>query len=319
VSGKYQQLPQWAKHLLSGSIACALIIVLLIKLWQHYDFLLEQKVTLSPAGLILSLLPLILSYFFIPFMWCIILKSLGVSMSYQKSFQIQYISHLGKYIPGKIWPYIAQSYLALQANIPVKTTLLSNAILMCLMSIGGLLVFVLSFLFWDMFPLATRYLSVLLSFFLVYLAFWTHILEKGINLLFTRLTGVSVMFCSGSLNYPCLFAALFLDWIIFWAGLHIMVNSFYNIELVQSIIIVGTFSISWLVGYYAFLSPGGLGVQEGVQVYLLQLFFPLPISIIIAFAARLWMTIGDLCVSLLAASLLTYENRSQKSVHGAVL
>jgi hypothetical protein len=319
VSGKYQQLLQWAKNLLSGSIACGLIIVLLIKLFQHYDVLLEQKIALSPARFILSLLPLILSYFFIPFMWCIILKSLGIFMPYQKSFQIQYISHLGKYIPGKIWPYIAQSYLALHANIPVKTTLLSNAILMYFMSIGSLLVFVFSFLFWDIFPLATRCLSVLLSFFLVYLVFWINILEKSINLLFVRLTGISIIFCSNSLNYLRLFVVLFLDWIIFWTGFHIMVNSFYNIELIQSIIIVGIFSISWLVGYYAFFSPGGLGIQEGVQVYLLQFFFPLPISIVIAFSARLWMTIGDLCVSLLAAALLIYENRSQKSVHGALL
>lgn len=98
-----------------------------------------------------------------------------------------------------------------------------------------------------------------------------------------------------------------------------MVNSFYNVEFIQSIIIVGTFSISWLVGYYALLSPGGLGIQEGVQVYLLQFFFPLPISIVIAFAARLWMTIGDLCVSLLAVILLMHENHSQGSVHGASL
>jgi hypothetical protein len=106
---------------------------------------------------------------------------------------------------------------------------------------------------------------------------------------------------------------------IFWIGLYIMVNSFYDIALDQSIIIVGTFSISWLVGYYAFLAPGGLGIQEGVQVYLLQFFFPLPISIVIAFAARLWMTIGDLCVSLLAVALLIHENHSQESVHGASL
>jgi hypothetical protein len=290
-----------------------------MKLWQHYDLLLEQKVSLSPAGLILSLPLLILSYFFIPSMWCMILESLGVSMSYRKAFQIQYLSHLGKYIPGKIWPYIAQSYLASQVNIPVKTTLLSNAILMCLMSIGSLLVFALSFLAWDIFPLSMRCLLVLSSFFLAYLAFWTNILEKGINLLLTRLTGVDPVFRSCFLSYPRLFAALSLNWMVFWMGLHIMVNSFYNIGLTHSIIVVGTFSISWLVGYYAFLSPGGLGVQESVQVCLLQFFFPLPISIVIAFAARLWMTIGDLCVSLLAVALLMHENPSRESVHGASL
>jgi len=80
---------------------------------------------------------------------------------------------------------------------------------------------------------------------------------------------------------------------------------------------VGTFSISWLVGYYAFLSPGGLGVQEGIQVYLLTFFFPSPISIVIALASRLWMTVGDLLVFLLALALTMHDNRLQRSVHGS--
>jgi hypothetical protein len=290
-----------------------------MQLWRQYDLLIEQNISLSLGGLIFSLLPLTLSYFFIPSMWRIILASLGVFMSYRKAFQIQYLSHLGKYIPGKIWPYIAQSYLAAQANIPVKTTLLSNAILMCLMSIGSLLVFALSFLAWDTFHFPTRLLIVLSSFFLTYLVFRTGILEKVINLTITRFKGVHIVFHSNSLNYTYLFLALFLNWTVFLVGFHLMVNSFYDVELIQSFVIVGTFSISWLVGYYAFLSPGGLGIQEGVQVYLLQFFFPLPISILIAFAVRLWMTIGDLFVSLLAMALLIHENRSQESAHGAPL
>ena len=309
MSEKNRKFPQLAKNLLSWSIACALVIVLLMKLWKHYDILLEQKVSLSPTALMLSLPPLILSYFFIPPMWRMILESLGVSMSYRKAFQIQYLSHLGKYLPGKIWPYIAQSYLASQANIPVKMILLSNALLMCLMSIGSLLVFAVSFLALSVFPLSTRCLLVLLGFSLVYFIFSTRILEKGINLLLIHLTGASRMFHSSSLNYPRLFTALFLNWTVFLIGFHIMVNSFYNMEFIQSIIIVGIYSISWLVGYCAFLSPGGLVIQEGVYVYLLQFFFPLPISIVIAFAVRLWMTIGDLCISLLAVALLCFEKK----------
>ena len=96
-----------------------------------------------------------------------------------------------------------------------------------------------------------------------------------------------------------------------------MIKSFYFIDIHQIIIIVGTFSISWLVGYYTFLSPGGLGVQEGVQVYLLNFFFPSPISIVIALASRLWITIGDILVFLLALALTIHDNRLHRSVHGS--
>jgi len=98
-----------------------------------------------------------------------------------------------------------------------------------------------------------------------------------------------------------------------------MITSFYTIETNKSLIIVGTFSISWLAGYYAFLVPGGLGIQEGIQVYMLAFFFPLPISIVIALASRLWMTLGDIIVFLLAAALTIQENRLQRSAHESYL
>jgi hypothetical protein len=111
--------------------------------------------------------------------------------------------------------------------------------------------------------------------------------------------------------------AISASWLVFAIGLHAMINSFYDVSINESFIITGIFSISWLVGYYAFLSPGGLGIQEGVQVYLLTFFFPLPISIVIAFASRLWMTLGDIMIFLLAIALTMHENRLQRSAHGA--
>ena len=202
----------------------------------------------------------------------------------------------GKYIPGRIWAYVAQSYLASQAHVSLAETLYSNAILMCLLSLSSLLVFALSFLTWHAFNFSIRLLAVVSVFSLIYILFRIRLLEKIFNLLFTRLTGIHNTIHCESLYYTNIFIASFLEWSMFTTGLYIIVKSFYPIDMQQGIIIVGTFSISWLVGYYAFLSPGGLGVQEGMQVYLLTFFFPSPISIVIALASRLWMTVGDVLI-----------------------
>jgi glycosyltransferase 2 family protein len=108
-----------------------------------------------------------------------------------------------------------------------------------------------------------------------------------------------------------------LIWLIFSVGFHLMINSFYPVYMSQTLIIIGTYSISWLVGYYTFFFPGGLGVQEGIQVYLLTFFFPLPISIVIALASRVWLILGDTIVFLLAVVVTMHENRLQRSAHGA--
>jgi uncharacterized membrane protein YbhN (UPF0104 family) len=69
------------------------------------------------------------------------------------------------------------------------------------------------------------------------------------------------------------------------------------------LIMMGIFSISWLLGYYVFIFPSGLGIREGVQVYLLSYFFPPSISIVIALVCRIWMTLGDGIISLIAIAL----------------
>ncbi len=305
------------KNLSSGGIALVCMIVLLRGLYQNHDFFQKQHVIFSPVQFGISLFPLVLSYFFIPSMWCEILASFGVSLPYRRAFCIQYLSHLGKYIPGKIWAYVAQSYLASQANVPLAETLCSNTILMCLLSLSSLFVFVLSFLIWNTFTFFIRFLIVVSIFSLIYFLFRIRFLEKAFNLLFERFTGIhNTPYCK-SLYYTNIFIASSLEWTIFTVGLYLMIRSFYPIDINQSIIIAGTFSISWLAGYYAFLSPGGLGVQEGIQVYLLTFFFPSPISIVIALASRLWMTVGDVLIFLLALALTMYDNRLQRSVHGS--
>jgi len=307
------------KNLASIGIALLLITILSINLYQNCDALQEQNIVFTPVLFSLSLPPLVLSYLFIPSMWCRILASLGVALSYRKAFCIQYLSHLGRYIPGKIWSYVAQAYLASQEQVAVTETLSSNVMLMCLMNLSSLLVFTLSLLAWNALTLTLRCALVVSTFVLMYWLCRRHLLERGINAVMTRWPTPHAALRCTSLHYTPLIVEMALSWVVFAVGMHLMLLSFYPVEMIHSVVIIGIFAIAWLAGYYAFLSPGGLGVQEGIQVYLLTFFFPLPVSIMIAFASRLWMLLGDLIVFLLAVVLTIYDNRLQRSTHGSYL
>jgi uncharacterized membrane protein YbhN (UPF0104 family) len=56
--------------------------------------------------------------------------------------------------------------------------------------------------------------------------------------------------------------------------------------------LIGINAIAWIVGFLSLPVPGGLGVREGVLVTLLQVFVPLPVSIIAALLARVWAILG---------------------------
>jgi hypothetical protein len=170
---------------------------------------------------------------------------------------------------------------------------------------------------WNIFTFLIRCLIVVSGFALIYCLFRAHLLEKVFNFFRARRTGIYHVPHCASLYYTNIFIASSLGWATFAVGLYFMVKSFYPINIQQTVVIVGTFSISWLVGYYSFLTPGGLGVQEGLQVYLLTFFFPLPISIVIALASRLWMTVGDVLIFLLALMLTIHDNRLPRSIRGS--
>ena len=303
------------KTFLSIGIAVVVMWFLLTSLYQNRDFFNQQHLAFSPWQFGISLIPLVISNLFIPSIWCSILASSGIALSYRKAFRIQYLTHLGKYIPGRIWSYITQTHLASREQISIAETLSSNIMLTLIMNLSGIFIFFLSFLYWDIFTLPTRGLIVLLSVFLISSLFRWRILEKCINLILARFTSQQTTFRYESLQYIFLIVTATLSWSIFAIGLHIMISSFYDIHISQSIIIVGLFAISWLAGYYTFISPSGLGVQEGVLVYLLSFFFPVPISIVVALALRLWIILGDIILFLLAIALTMRDHQLQKDVH----
>ncbi len=93
------------------------------------------------------------------------------------------------------------------------------------------------------------------------------------------------------------------DWIIFGVGVYLLLNSFYAIEFNQTVILCGIFAISVIVGIFSFFVPAGLGVREGVQSYLLSLFIPVSMAILISLVMRVWMTLGELVCFIIALKI----------------
>jgi uncharacterized membrane protein YbhN (UPF0104 family) len=58
--------------------------------------------------------------------------------------------------------------------------------------------------------------------------------------------------------------------------------------------LVGIFAGAWVIGFLSFLAPGGLGVREGILVYLLGFYLPSHVAIVVTLLSRLWVTAAEL-------------------------
>ena len=71
---------------------------------------------------------------------------------------------------------------------------------------------------------------------------------------------------------------------------------------------------AYLIGYVSFITPSGLGFREGALVAFLSPFFPTPVAVALALAARLWSTAGEMLGVLIA--VLPTSNEKSNSLSG---
>jgi hypothetical protein len=86
----------------------------------------------------------------------------------------------------------------------------------------------------------------------------------------------------------------FVVWLWQGIGFFLLIRSFYEIEIAQWPFFWGIYTLAWMVGFLSLLTPGGLGVREGIMTFFLSLYMPVSMAIIVALLARVWNTIAEL-------------------------
>jgi uncharacterized membrane protein YbhN (UPF0104 family) len=287
------------QKLIALIIVGAIFYFLFRSLHESYSQLLEYDIQINVFRIVASFILLLLCYPLTPIVWMKILDSLNEKISFQKAFSIFYISQLGKYLPGRIWAFVGQIHLTQQEGIPAKKALVCSLLFQVLNAIGTIYAFTISFLFWDKYPLAIRLLLFFLVLIVSILFLRSDIFERAVTFILHKVLKRDARVQVDKTILAYIFTILLLSWIVFGVAYYFLICSFYPISKINGVIFAGIHAISWLIGYFTFLTPGGLGIREGVQVYMLHLFIPLPISIVIALASRIWLTIGELTVALI--------------------
>jgi len=288
------------KYPLSLIIILVLFYFMARQLYYEWDELSNYKIEFNYRMLFLSLIPLISNFLINTIYFQHLLKILGVPINSISTFKVLYLSHLGKYIPGGIWPILGQFYLFEKERVSKVTIFIANVTLILLDTISVFMVFIPFYLLY--FYKQTKHLDILLLIIIIccVLLLNPKIFTRIVTLVNFRLKGenINLKYRYYDLIYLSLLGVL--DWLILGIGLYFLISSFHNIPVKLVPYLSGAFALSWIIGTYSFIVPNGLGVREGILSYLLSFFLPIPISIILSILARLWITGGDLISSLLA-------------------
>jgi uncharacterized membrane protein YbhN (UPF0104 family) len=90
----------------------------------------------------------------------------------------------------------------------------------------------------------------------------------------------------------------------FWVGMGmsfwLLAAALTEVELSLLPQMIGAFTLSWAVGFFSFVTPGGLGVREGALTLLLKPFFPLYAAAALALLSRIWWLGGEILALVLS-------------------
>jgi uncharacterized membrane protein YbhN (UPF0104 family) len=226
--------------------------------------------------------------------WTLVLRRLGVRFPFRRSIEIMSVAKLGRYLPGKVWAFLGQIYLAKRDSVPAHTATVSVLLSTVLSVLSALFLFLVSLIF-----LVNRGLprGVYLSLLLIPICFIVlepRVLSRTLNWLLKRLGRKEVQFSFGYLRMLEVLAVYCVNWICQGFCFFFLIRSFYPISLSHYLPLVGINSLAWTIGFLVFIVPGGLGVREGLQSLLLRLFLPFSVGVIAALLYRIWAIVGML-------------------------
>ncbi len=266
-----------------GSIVGILIIVLMIRKFMIvYNKIDWQIVHFSVLKVILSVLIFVGAYFVDVFAWKKILGRLNIKVAYLKAFVVLSFANMGKYIPGKIFTVIGRVAIDTDKK---REVVFSVFIEMFFLSLSAFIIslFIISGM-WNI-DIKILIIIAILSLFGVHPIIINFVLK---NILKRK----EYEWQSGMMaNIVLLFVYLF-SWILKGFSFYLMVRSFVYTDNVWYVISV--FPLSWMIGFFAIIVPGGIGVREGIMSVALSRILEESLSIGISLFSRLWIMIIEI-------------------------
>ncbi|MCG9132147.1 flippase-like domain-containing protein [Candidatus Poribacteria bacterium] len=99
-------------------------------------------------------------------------------------------------------------------------------------------------------------------------------------------------------------------WICQGVAFFLFVQSFASVQWADAGVLTACFAFAWIIGFLSFLTPGGLGIREGLLGLLLANYMPAPQAVLVALLCRVWMLSAEIVLAGVAFAL----DRKQRDV-----
>lgn len=286
---------------LQGIAGLAVIGFVVRHLVRNWEAVRAEPVdwAVSPSWILLSLVLVLVTYALLAESWRRMLAGWGPRLPYLEAARIWVLSSMGKYLPGKIWAIAGMAVLAERRGVsPAAAT--GSAILLQVVSIGSgaLLVGITGMTaleaHWPGGRVAVG-LVLLASAFGLVAILWPKVATRLLAR-FQRGSDRRVTPSPAAVGFG-IFANL-LAWAGYGVALWLLARGVLPTAELGIPEAIGAFAGSYIAGLLFLLAPGGLGVREGVFVWMIQDRIGPANALVLAGVSRIGMTVADLLAAL---------------------
>ncbi|MFG1942020.1 lysylphosphatidylglycerol synthase domain-containing protein [Nonomuraea sp. NPDC048826] len=276
----------WRKAVRGGFLAVALAF----GVWavaSRWDEVAAGFARLTPGMVAASLVAVVGALLGAMLTWRTLLADLGSRLPVRSAAKVFFVGQLGKYIPGAVWPMLAQMEMGRDLGVPRARSAAAFFLMMPIQLATGLLV-AFGTLGWDRFG----WLLLLVPVLLVLLE--PRVINAVIGYGLRRLKREPL---ERPLTRKGMLAAL--GWALAgWAcyGVHLS----FVAPQGGLVFAIGAFALSWCLGIMTFVVPAGAGVREVAMVAALAPVMDSGPAIAVALASRVVIILGDLICAAVA-------------------
>lgn len=291
------------RRILQYLVLAAIAFFLGWALYGNWEKVRTYRWSFDYPMLALSLAVMLASLSLYAWQWRFSLQKLGAAIGFLKVLRIYFVANLGRYIPGKVWQFMGWFYLLEQEGVSPVQTLPNMAINQVIQNITGLVLAFIVLAGLRAAELSEWLLPLLVLVPLGLMVIQPPVLEKLLNwgLRLFRREPVAIELTAWDL--ACFTAVHFIIWLCYGLAFYLFTRALYPVPLERLPALVGIFAGAWVIGFLSFLAPGGLGVREGILVYLLGFCLPSHVAIVVTLLSRLWVTAAELMGTALAFGL----------------
>ncbi|MFB9468715.1 lysylphosphatidylglycerol synthase domain-containing protein [Nonomuraea salmonea] len=248
---------------------------------REWDAVVAGFARLSVPALAGSLVAVVAALLGAMLTWRTLLADLGSPLPLRPAAKVFFVGQLGKYIPGTVWPMLAQMEMGRDLGVPRPRSATAFFLMMPVQLATGLLVTLVT-LGWD------RYGWLLLFIPLLLVLLEPKVVNAVIGFALRKLKREPLERPLTRRGMLTALAWALAGWVAY--GVHL----YFVVPQGGLVFAVGAFALSWCLGIMTFVIPAGAGVRELAMVAVLAPQLDRGSAIAVALASRIVIIAGDL-------------------------